>query len=194
MVFHPEGVHPGLQEKTLQRGVRETRCRDLDILCPRGPQGFCRVCGLICGHIENRGSRRPAGGFDHGAGDLPGPPKESENRLGWGLSHGKDLNTPSIGLLFTYRIRLLAIKNVKFGIECALFPSLDFKFRYEFSSLKYRLRNPSRPPFSKGRRAFLNVSAEKSLFSPLKRGMKGDLMVFQKAKGLQILHFAFKHY
>jgi hypothetical protein len=53
---------------------------------------------------------------------------------------------------------------------------------YQFSFLKWGLINPSRPPFFKGRRAFLNAFHKRFLFFPLwKRGTKGDLTAFQKA-------------
>ena len=63
---------------------------------------------------------------------------------------------------------------------------------YQFSFLKWGLVNPSRPPFFKGRRAFLKAFDKRFLFFPPGEwrqayspgGEKGDLMAFQKAKVL----------
>jgi hypothetical protein len=57
--------------------------------------------------------------------------------------------------------------------------------------LKIAPRNPSRPPFSKGKKAFIIAFDQRLRFSPLgKGGRKGDLKTFQKIKVLpnQVLH------
>jgi hypothetical protein len=67
-----------------------------------------------------------------------------------------------------------------------------FEIFYQFISLKIAPRNPSHPPFTKGRRAFLIAFDQRFRFFPLwKRGMKGDLTAFQKTKVDPILKLAY---
>jgi hypothetical protein len=56
------------------------------------------------------------------------------------------------------------------------------KFFVSFYFLKYRLRNPSHPPFSKGGELFGMPTPKDSSFSPLESGTKGDLSAFQTTK------------
>ena len=55
-----------------------------------------------------------------------------------------------------------------------------------YETIKFRFRNPSRPPFSKGGELFSPLSRKDPFFPPLKRGIKGDLMAFQNAKMLPV--------
>ena len=61
------------------------------------------------------------------------------------------------------------------------------RFRYEFLFLKGTPGNPSRPPFSKGRRAFLNAFDRAFPSLPL-WGRRGILRLFKRLKGYEILH------
>jgi hypothetical protein len=65
---------------------------------------------------------------------------------------------------------------------------MEFLFGYQFSFLKWRLINPSRPPFFKGRRAFLKAFDKRFFFSPggvaaslLYRGDEGGFEGFSKS-------------
>jgi hypothetical protein len=68
-----------------------------------------------------------------------------------------------------------------------------YDFLYQFNFLKWGLINPSRPPFFKGRRAFLKAFDKRFRFFPPVEwrqaystgGRKGDLTAFQKAKVLR---------
>jgi hypothetical protein len=51
---------------------------------------------------------------------------------------------------------------------------------YHFSFLKFRFRNPSRPPFSKGGELFSPLSQKDPIFSPFEKGDQGGFNGFSK--------------
>jgi hypothetical protein len=51
----------------------------------------------------------------------------------------------------------------------------QFEILYQFSFLKWELINPFRPPFFKGRRAFLKAVDKRFLFSPFEKGGRREI-------------------